>query len=167
MLNVCALGKTVREAQARAYQAVDRIRWPEGFCRRDIGWRAVEREKYRIHRSQPAREAPMPDLADLFPGFAAHWIDSAIGKMFARVGGKGPPLLLLHGYTETHVMWHRVAPALAARFTLVIPDLPGYGWSAAPEANRDHAPYDKRSMAQRHGRHHGHARPWPLPPRRP
>ena len=45
VLNVCALGKTVAEAQARAYQAVDRIRWPEGFCRRDIGWRAVEREK--------------------------------------------------------------------------------------------------------------------------
>ncbi len=45
VLNVCALGASVREAQARAYQAVDRIRWPEGFCRRDIGWRAVEREK--------------------------------------------------------------------------------------------------------------------------
>ncbi len=45
VLNVTARGKTVREAQARAYAAVDRIRWPEGFCRRDIGWRAVEREK--------------------------------------------------------------------------------------------------------------------------
>jgi phosphoribosylamine--glycine ligase len=45
VLNVCALGATVTEAQARAYQAVDRIRWPEGFCRRDIGWQAVEAEK--------------------------------------------------------------------------------------------------------------------------
>jgi phosphoribosylamine--glycine ligase len=45
VLNVCALGKTVADAQARAYAAVDRIRWPDGFCRRDIGWRAVEREK--------------------------------------------------------------------------------------------------------------------------
>jgi phosphoribosylamine--glycine ligase len=45
VLNVCALGKNVREAQARAYQAVDRIRWPEGFCRRDIGWRAIAREE--------------------------------------------------------------------------------------------------------------------------
>jgi phosphoribosylamine--glycine ligase len=45
VLNVCALGESVREAQARAYQAIDHIRWPEGFCRRDIGWRAVEREK--------------------------------------------------------------------------------------------------------------------------
>jgi phosphoribosylamine--glycine ligase len=45
VLNVSARGKTVREAQARAYAAVDKIRWPEGFCRRDIGWRAIEREK--------------------------------------------------------------------------------------------------------------------------
>ena len=45
VLNVSAIGKTVREAQARAYEAVARIRWPEGFCRHDIGWRAVEREK--------------------------------------------------------------------------------------------------------------------------
>ena len=45
MLNVCALGASVTEAQARAYQAVDRINWPEGFCRRDIGWQAVEAEK--------------------------------------------------------------------------------------------------------------------------
>jgi len=45
VLNVCALGKTVAEAQAQAYAADDRIRWPDGFCRRDIGWRAVEREK--------------------------------------------------------------------------------------------------------------------------
>jgi phosphoribosylamine--glycine ligase len=44
VLNVCARGRSVREAQARAYAAVDRIRWPEGFCRRDIGWRAAERE---------------------------------------------------------------------------------------------------------------------------
>jgi haloacetate dehalogenase len=90
----------------------------------------------------------MPDLADLFPDFASHWIDTSVGKIFARAGGSGPPLLLLHGYTQTHVMWHRVAPVLAARFALVIPDLPGYGWSAVPEANAGHAPYDKRSMAK-------------------
>jgi len=87
------------------------------------------------------------DLADLFPGFAAHWVDTSIGKIFARTAGNGPPLLLLHGYTETHVMWHRMAPALAPHFSLVIPDLPGYGASAVPQANADHAPYDKRSMA--------------------
>ena len=89
----------------------------------------------------------MPDLTDLFPGFASHWIDTSIGKIFIRCGGNGPPLLLLHGYSETNVMWHRVAPALAQRFALVIPDLPGYGWSAVPQADSKHAPYDKRSMA--------------------
>ena len=62
----------------------------------------------------------MPDLADLFPGFASHWIDTSAGKIFARAGGNGPPLLLLHGYSETNVMWHRVAPALAQHFALVI-----------------------------------------------
>ncbi len=45
VLNVCARGQTVREAQARAYAAVDKIKWPDGFCRRDIGWRAIEREQ--------------------------------------------------------------------------------------------------------------------------
>jgi haloacetate dehalogenase len=90
----------------------------------------------------------MSDLADLFPGFASHWIDTSVGKLFARASGNGPPLLLLHGYTQTNVMWHRVAPALARHFTLVILDLPGYGWSVVPEADKDHAPYDKRSMAR-------------------
>lgn len=90
----------------------------------------------------------MPDLADLFPGFATHRIDTPIGKIFARTGGHGPPLLLLHGYPQTHVMWHRIAPALAQRFSLVIPDLPGYGGSASPPGDANHAPYDKRSMAK-------------------
>jgi haloacetate dehalogenase len=90
----------------------------------------------------------MPDLADLYPGFQSHWVDTSAGKLFARTGGKGPPLLLLHGYAQTHVMWHRVAPALAEHFSLVIADLPGYGWSSVPEAGPDHAPYDKRSMGK-------------------
>jgi haloacetate dehalogenase len=89
----------------------------------------------------------MTELADLFPGFASQSIATSIGKVFARVGGEGPPLLLLHGYPQTHVMWRRVAPALAKRFSLVIPDLPGYGGSPAPEAASDHAPYTKRAMA--------------------
>ncbi len=89
----------------------------------------------------------MPDLADLFPGYDSKWISTSVGKIFARVGGKGPPLLLLHGYAQTNVMWHRVAPDLAKHFTLVIADLPGYGWSVAPHADKDHAPYTKRAMA--------------------
>jgi haloacetate dehalogenase len=89
----------------------------------------------------------MPDLADLYPGYQSHWIDTSAGKIFARSGGQGPPLLLLHGYAQTNVIWHRVAPLLAPHFSLVIADLPGYGWSAVLEADTDHAPYDKRSMA--------------------
>jgi len=90
----------------------------------------------------------MPDLADLFPGYAAEWINTGSGRIFARVGGKGPPLLLLHGFSETHVMWHRVAPQLADKFTLIVADLPGYGWSDMPESDKDHTPYTKRAMAR-------------------
>jgi haloacetate dehalogenase len=90
----------------------------------------------------------MPDLADLFQGFASEWVNTASGRIFARVGGKGPPLLLLHGFSETHVMWHRVAPQLADSFKLIIADLPGYGWSDMPESDETHLPYSKRAMAR-------------------
>jgi haloacetate dehalogenase len=89
----------------------------------------------------------MPDLADLYPGYESRWIDTSAGRLFARVGGDGRPLLLLHGHPQSNVMWHRVAPLLAPHFTLVIADLPGYGWSAAPIEQADHAPYTKRAMA--------------------
>ncbi|MCX7901875.1 MAG: alpha/beta hydrolase [Burkholderiaceae bacterium] len=64
-----------------------------------------------------------------------------------RSGGAGPPLLLLHGFPQTHVMWHKVAPRLAERFTLVMPDLRGYGDSDRPPGGADHAAYSKRAMA--------------------
>jgi haloacetate dehalogenase len=89
----------------------------------------------------------MSELADLYPGFASHFVSTSVGKIFARQGGSGPPLLLLHGYPQTNVMYHRVAPALARNFTLVIADLVGYGWSSVPTADADHAPYTKRAMA--------------------
>ena len=84
----------------------------------------------------------------VFPGYSAHWIGTSIGKIFARSGGSGPPLLLLHGYPQTHVLFHKVAPLLERHFTLILADLPGYGWSAAPREDALHAPYDKRSMAK-------------------
>ncbi|WP_322517879.1 alpha/beta hydrolase [Rhodopseudomonas palustris] len=90
----------------------------------------------------------MPDLADLFPGFGSEWINTSSGRIFARTGGDGPPLLLLHGFSETHVMWHRVAPKLAEKFKLIIADLPGYGWSDMPESDAEHTPYTKRAMAE-------------------
>jgi haloacetate dehalogenase len=63
-------------------------------------------------------------------------------------GGSGPPLLLLHGYPQTHVLWRKLAPRLAQDFTLVIPDLRGYGDSSKPPAGPDHAAYSKRALAQ-------------------
>ena len=64
------------------------------------------------------------------------------------IGGAGPPLLLLHGYPQTHAMWHKVAPSLAERHTVVCTDLRGYGDSSKPDSTPDHATYGKRSMAQ-------------------
>lgn len=69
-------------------------------------------------------------------------------EIYFRVGGKGPPLLLLHGYPQTHVMWHRVAPRLSKAFTLVMPDLRGYGRSKGPKADAEHRGYSKRAMAE-------------------
>jgi len=65
-----------------------------------------------------------------------------------RVGGSGPPLLLLHGYPETHLMWGRIAGELAAEFTVVAPDLRGYGDSSSPATVPDHRSYGKRAMAE-------------------
>lgn len=65
-----------------------------------------------------------------------------------RVGGKGPPLLLLHGYPQTHVMWHKIAPALAERFTVVAADLRGYGDSSKPAGGDNHENYSFRAMAR-------------------
>ena len=81
-----------------------------------------------------------------FAGFDARKFDLGEAEIFARVGGSGPPLLLLHGYPQTHRMWARVAGLLASRFTLVAPDLRGYGASSAP-ASRNGELYAKRLMA--------------------
>ena len=88
----------------------------------------------------------MTDAADLFPGFAAHWIEFEEGRLFARSQGSGPPLVLIHGFPQTHAEWHRLAPALARRFTVVALDLRGYGWSSAPRSTGG-ALYSKRVMA--------------------
>lgn len=87
------------------------------------------------------------DGVDMFPGFNAHWIDTEAGRVFVRSGGSGPPLALLHGFPETHLMWARVAPVLAERFTIVAMDLRGYGWSSAPRS-RNGELYAKRAMAR-------------------
>jgi haloacetate dehalogenase len=88
----------------------------------------------------------MPD--DLFPGFESHWIDTEAGRVFARSGGSGPPLVLLHGFPQTHACFHRIAPALAKTHTVVCPDLRGYGWSSAPKGDPAHETYSKRAMGR-------------------
>jgi haloacetate dehalogenase len=85
---------------------------------------------------------------DLFPGFTARDVPGDGARIRVRTGGAGPPVLLLHGYPQTHAMWHRIAPALAARFTLVLADLRGYGDSERPAGGPDHAAYSKRAMAR-------------------
>ena len=82
----------------------------------------------------------------LFPGFEQRRLDVDGVELNCRVGGQGPALLLLHGHPQTHVMWHRVAPRLAERFTLVVADLRGYGDSAKPDAGTE--AYSKRTLAR-------------------
>src|ERR671922_287831 len=67
-----------------------------------------------------------------FPGFETRRITTSGATIHTRHGGSGPPLLLLHGYPQTHVEWHKIAAELARHFTLVIPDLRGYGASKGP-----------------------------------
>ena len=83
----------------------------------------------------------------IFEGFRLDRVDVGDVTLRVRTGGSGPPVLLLHGHPQTHVMWHRVAPLLAERFTLVMPDLRGYGESSKPPTADDHEPYSKRVMA--------------------
>ncbi len=84
---------------------------------------------------------------DLFPGFRLLDVPTPWGPIRMRVGGEGPPLLLLHGYPQTHAMWHRMAGRLGRRFTLLCADLPGYGASYRPPVTPDHARHSKRAMA--------------------
>ena len=86
--------------------------------------------------------------AELFPGFAPRRIRVSGAEINLVMRGDGPPLLLLHGYPQTHAMWHRIAPRLAQYFTVVCPDLRGYGDSGKPESEPDHRTYSKRAMAQ-------------------
>lgn len=87
-------------------------------------------------------------MRTLFPEFAPRRIRTSGTEINLVVGGSGPPLLLLHGYPQTHAMWHRVAPRLAQRFTVVCADLRGYGDSGKPVSDPDHRTYSKRAMAQ-------------------
>lgn len=84
----------------------------------------------------------------MLPNFTAHRITIGESELYVRTGGAGPPLLLLHGYPQTGAMWHQVAPTLAEHFSLVIPDLPGYGKSIGPPCDEAFHAYSKRTTAR-------------------
>ena len=84
-----------------------------------------------------------------YEGFERLQIDTSGGATINLVkGGDGPPLLLLHGYPQSHMMWHKIAPRLAEDFTVVVPDLRGYGDSSKVHGDPEHNNYSKRAMAQ-------------------
>lgn len=91
---------------------------------------------------------PVTGHPEILPGF--RWFDADVDGVSIRcaVGGSGPPLLLLHGHPQTHLTWHKVAPQLAERFTVVMSDLRGYGDSAKPDGGVEHEAYSKRAMAR-------------------
>jgi haloacetate dehalogenase len=86
-------------------------------------------------------------MSDLFPGTREVRIQADGAEIFARTGGSGPPLLLIHGFPQTHAMWHKVAPVLMQSFTCVMPDLRGYGYSSCPQNDAANLAYSKRAMA--------------------
>jgi len=84
----------------------------------------------------------------MFDGFERRRIAVGDCDLNVTLGGAGPPLLLLHGFPQTHAIWHAVAPRLARRFRLVIPDLPGYGDSKGPPPDEAHVNYSKRALGR-------------------
>ncbi len=85
---------------------------------------------------------------DFFPGFKRISVKTSECTINGVIGGSGPPLLLLHGFPQSHIEWHKMAPLLSKEYTLVITDLRGYGDSSKPADGVNHMGYSKRSMAR-------------------
>lgn len=106
--------------------------------------------------------APSPEVSEkLFPGFTAEYVKTSGASIRVLRKGEGPPLLLIHGHPETHVTWHKIAADLSRDYSVVVPDLRGYGDSSKPEGGERHVNYSFRAMAQDQVetmRHFGHER---------
>ena len=98
-----------------------------------------------LRRTQAQR--PAGASAPMFPGFKTSKVQTRGAIINVVLGGQGPPVLLLHGNPQTHVMWHKIAPRLASAFTVVATDLRGYGDSSKPPDGENHSNYSKRAMA--------------------
>src|SRR2546429_5582948 len=126
------------------------------FLKGSLGMLAAGREasllatsaQQRNPAARPQQTRDRAARANLFPGFKPMRITTSGATINAVVGGSGPPVLMLPGYPQTHVMWHKVAPGLAERFTVVAADLRGYGDSSKPPDGPNHANYSKRAMAR-------------------
>src|SRR5437763_9869816 len=92
-------------------------------------------------------QTPTDGAFNFFPGFRRHIIQTSGTTINVLVGGNGPPVLLLHGYPQTHIEWRKIAPELAKNYTLVMPDLRGYGDSGKPSGDDKHINYSKRALA--------------------
>lgn len=86
-------------------------------------------------------------IVDFFPGFQTREINCSRASIHLVMGGDGPPLLLLHGYPQSHIIWRKIAPQIAKHFTVVAPDLRGYGDSSRPADGENHSGFSKRAMA--------------------
>lgn len=103
--------------------------------------RRILRRPFRMHYKAGT-------ITPMFEGFQERYIDTGEATIYVRYGGNGPALMLLHGHPRTHATWEWVAPQLARDFTVVCPDLRGYGRSSKPPTDETHAPYSKRAMAR-------------------
>lgn len=104
---------------------------------------------------------PAVNTGEFFPGFSTELVETSGTTIHVLRKGAGRPLLLLHGYPETHLTWHKVAPQLAEQFSVVVPDLRGYGDSGKPQGGERHENYSFRAMARDQVdvmRHYGHER---------
>jgi hypothetical protein len=121
--------------------------------RRVLGMAAFSLAAARLSFARSAsRQSKAQDLSTanpqaFFPGFTAEMVETSGTKIHVLRKGSGRPLLLLHGYPETHLMWHKVAPKLAEQFSVVVPDLRGYGDSGKPQDGNRHENY----FVSRHG----------------